>query len=69
LSLNVLSSDFESLSNTIGLGDELSKLAKLRDQGIITEAEFIQMKCNLIKRTRVGAIFQPAPTVELFGAR
>jgi Short C-terminal domain len=51
LSLNVLSSDFESLSNTIGLGDELSKLAKLRDQGIITEAEFIQMKCNLIKRT------------------
>lgn len=31
--------------------DELSKLAKLRDQGITTEAEFAQMKGNLIKRT------------------
>ena len=30
--------------------DELSKLAKLRDQGVITEAEFVQMKGNLIKR-------------------
>ena len=30
--------------------DELSKLAKLRDQEVITEAEFVQMKGNLIKR-------------------
>ncbi|MGA9843251.1 MAG: PH domain-containing protein, partial [Nitrososphaeraceae archaeon] len=33
------------------IADELAKLAKLRDQGIITEAEFVQMKGNLIKRT------------------
>jgi hypothetical protein len=30
---------------------ELSKLAKLRDQGVFTEAEFVQIKGNLIKRT------------------
>ncbi len=33
------------------IADELAKLAKLRDQGVITEAEFVQMKGNLIKRT------------------
>jgi hypothetical protein len=32
------------------IADELSKLAKLRDQGIITEVEFVPMKHNLIKR-------------------
>jgi hypothetical protein len=32
------------------IADELSKLAKLRDQGVITEAEFVQMKGNIIKK-------------------
>ena len=31
--------------------DELSKLARLKDQGVITEAEFVLMKGNLIKKT------------------
>jgi hypothetical protein len=33
------------------IADELTKLAKLKDQGVITEAGFIQMKGNLIKKT------------------
>ena len=33
------------------IADELAKLAKLKDQGVITEAEFVQMKGNLIKKT------------------
>lgn len=33
------------------IADELAKLAKLKDQGIITEAEFVQVKGNLIKKT------------------
>ena len=42
----------QSNSHSItSIADELSKLAKLRDQGVITEAEFVQMKGNLIKRT------------------
>jgi argininosuccinate lyase len=31
------------------IADELSKLAKLKEQGIITEEEFSQIKNNLIK--------------------
>ena len=31
--------------------DELSKLARLRDQGVITETEFVKMKGNLIDGT------------------
>jgi hypothetical protein len=34
------------------VADELSKLAKLRDQGVITEAEFVQIKANLINRAQ-----------------
>jgi hypothetical protein len=30
------------------IADELSKLAKLRDQGVVTEAESVKMKGNLI---------------------
>ena len=33
------------------IADEFAKLAKLKDQGVFTEAEFIQMKGNLIKKT------------------
>jgi hypothetical protein len=33
------------------IADELSKLAKLKEQGVITEDEFSRMKNNLMKRT------------------
>jgi Bacterial PH domain/Short C-terminal domain len=54
-----LTVDKEVDTNTIQLSshlvtsiaDELSKLAKLRDQGVITEAEFVKMKSNLIDGT------------------
>ena len=32
------------------IADELSKLVNLRDQGVITEAEFAQIKGNIIKK-------------------
>jgi hypothetical protein len=35
---------------TMSITDELSKLAKLKEQGVITEEEFSQMKSNLMKR-------------------
>ena len=42
----------QPISNPVtSIADELAKLAKLRDQGVIREAEFVQMKGNLIKRT------------------
>ncbi len=42
----------QPISNpVISIADELAKLAKLRDQGVIREAEFVQMKGILIKRT------------------
>ncbi len=31
------------------IADEIGKLAKLKEQGVITEEEFTQMKTNLIK--------------------
>jgi hypothetical protein len=37
-------------SPTISVADELAKLAKLKEQGVISEAEFQQMKQDLIKR-------------------
>ena len=35
---------------TISIADELAKLAKLKEQGVISEAEFRQMKQDLIMR-------------------
>lgn len=40
----------DSHHNVISVADEISKLGKLRNQGIITEAEFEQMKDNIIKK-------------------
>jgi hypothetical protein len=40
----------DSHHNVPSVADEISKLAKLRDQGIITEAEFVQMKGNIIMK-------------------
>jgi hypothetical protein len=37
-------------NNVVSIADELSKLAKLKEQGAITEEEFSQMKSNLMKR-------------------
>ena len=35
---------------TTSIADELAKLAKLKDQGVITESKFLQMKQDLISR-------------------
>jgi hypothetical protein len=35
---------------TISIADELTKLAKLKEQGVISESEFQQMKQDLLKR-------------------
>jgi len=35
---------------TSSIADELAKLGRLRDQGVISEDEFVQMKSNLIKK-------------------
>jgi hypothetical protein len=35
---------------TLSIADELAKLGKLREQGVISEEEFVQMKSNLIKK-------------------
>ena len=40
----------EDTKATISVADELSKLVKLKEQGVITEEEFSQMKRNLMKR-------------------
>jgi len=36
--------------SSLSLADALSKLAKLKQQGIISEAEFLEMKQDLMKR-------------------
>jgi Short C-terminal domain len=40
----------EDFKETVSIAYELSILAKLREQGVITEEEFSQMKSNLMKR-------------------
>ncbi|HET7344411.1 MAG TPA: SHOCT domain-containing protein [Nitrososphaeraceae archaeon] len=46
--------DIDTTSNnnnpTISIADELAKLANLKEQGVITESEFLQMKQDLIRR-------------------
>jgi hypothetical protein len=34
----------------MSIADELAKLAKLKEQGVLSEAEFSQMKQELLKR-------------------
>jgi Bacterial PH domain/Short C-terminal domain len=43
--------DDEQQPTTISIADELAKLAKLKEQGVISESEFQQMKQDLLKRT------------------
>ena len=38
------------VNQQISIADELTKLAKLKEQAIISEAEFIQMKQELLKK-------------------
>jgi len=38
--------------SSLSLADELSKLAKLREQGIISEAEFLEMKQDVMKKMK-----------------
>ena len=37
-------------SSSISIADELAKLAKLKEEGVISESEFVQMKQDLIKK-------------------
>jgi hypothetical protein len=37
-------------NQSISIADELAKLAKLKDQEVITENEFLQMKHDLINK-------------------
>jgi hypothetical protein len=39
-----------SASQSISIADELAKLAKLKEQGVISESEFQQMKQDLIRK-------------------
>jgi Short C-terminal domain len=41
----------EQQPTTISIADELAELAKLKEQGVIAESEFQQMKQDLLKRT------------------
>jgi hypothetical protein len=41
----------EQQPTTISIADELAKLAKLKEQRVISESDFQQMKQDLIKRT------------------
>lgn len=43
---------FISSIQSISIADEIRKLAKLREEGIITELEFQQMKQDLIRKDR-----------------
>jgi ribosomal protein S20 len=40
----------DNTKSTVSVADELSKLAKLKEQGVITEDAGSQMKSNLMKR-------------------
>jgi Short C-terminal domain len=41
----------DDTKSTMSIADELSKLAKLKEHGAITEEEFLQLKNNLMKNT------------------
>jgi hypothetical protein len=40
----------DTIQGSVSIAEELSKLVKLKEQGVITEEEFSQMKNNLMKR-------------------
>lgn len=44
------SSQHVTTNQPISVADELAKIAKLRDQGILSEEEFLKMKQDLIKK-------------------
>lgn len=46
----------------MSLADELQKLATLKADGVLTEAEFVQAKARLIQGETVTPISAPTPT-------
>ena len=40
----------DDTKSTISIADELGKLVKLKEQGAITEEEFLQLKSNIMKK-------------------
>ena len=42
---------YQQQPTAISIADELAKLAKLKEQGVISESEFKQMKQDLLKRS------------------
>ena len=52
IELDDLKEDTNIPNQSISIADELQKLAKLREEGLLTEEEFNQMKQNLIKTNR-----------------
>jgi len=46
----VQSSSTTIVNQQISIVDELTKLAKLKEQGIVSESEFTQMKQDLLKK-------------------
>jgi PH (Pleckstrin Homology) domain-containing protein/putative oligomerization/nucleic acid binding protein len=52
IGLNDPKEDTNIPNQSISIADELQKLAKLREEGLLTEEEFNQMKQNLIKTNR-----------------
>jgi putative oligomerization/nucleic acid binding protein len=42
--------DNRNQQTKISIADELAKLAKLKEQGVISESEFQQMKQDLLKK-------------------
>jgi hypothetical protein len=37
-------------ASQLSIADELAKIAKLKEQGVLSEAEFLQMKQELLKK-------------------
>ncbi|MEO9321826.1 MAG: PH domain-containing protein [Nitrososphaera sp.] len=49
---NSKSAQVAAASPPLSIADELAKLAKLKESGVLTDTEFIQMKQDLIRKSR-----------------
>jgi hypothetical protein len=45
---NIRSDSYRSVNRNSSVADELSKLGKLKEQGVITEEEFVKLKKDLL---------------------
>jgi hypothetical protein len=50
LAIPSVQSSVSQQQSSLSLADELSKLAKLKEQGVISEAEFLEMKQDVMKK-------------------